>query len=201
MAIKPGKILWITLLLVLLLVGGVGLGIIPVNLFFAKKAITAQIQEHTGWRLDINGSLSLRLGPRPVLQASGLEVTGPASANHLVLEADNLLIRTKISSLLKVRLDVTELQLLGIRPDFCAFSRCEVTALPRSLDLIGSAPFGKSLSIEIHGEHPGGDLFLSAESGNLGMLLEDPADYPVALKLNTFGSDLTVEAAVDQYQG
>ena len=73
MAIKPGKILWIALLLVLLLVGGIGLGIIPVNLFFAKKAIAAQIQEHTGWKLDINGKLSVRLGPRPV----------PVSYTHL----------------------------------------------------------------------------------------------------------------------
>lgn len=175
---------------IMLLIGCVAVGLVPINLFFAKDNISNWVLQNTHLELEIDGPLRIRLGPRPRLTASNIRLASSDASSQSSLQAENLLVRTRLASILHRKLDIRELQIDGIVPATCHESGCPPEWLPEKLDLIAAAPFDDELTIEVVGESPSGLMTLSVSGDSLNELLDDPAEYPFELDLQAFSSDL-----------
>ena len=100
MVLKIKRYLLVALLVILVLVGSVGLGLVPINLFFAKSTISMAVRDSLGAELDIHGTLQIRLGFRPVLNAAEISLYSPGLEGQPLLQIDNLTIRPRLLDIL-----------------------------------------------------------------------------------------------------
>jgi len=98
---KLKRYLLIFMAVLALLLAGFGLGVIPINLFFVKTAISAAALEHTGAELDIEGPLRLRLGFNPSLSASNLYLHVPGPAGQPLLAIEKVTIKPLLLKILR----------------------------------------------------------------------------------------------------
>lgn len=188
MAYKPGRFLWVSVSVMVLLICAVALGLIPINLFFAKNSISEWVLENAGWKLDVDGPMRLRLGPRPTLSASVLSFTNANQPGGPLVQADKLLVRTRVLSVLRKKVDIRSLQISGIAVDYCHGQDCELDFLPERLNLRATAPLDQALTVKIDGRNSSGDVELNASGDSLTQLLDDPDKYSFDLNLQAFSS-------------
>jgi len=198
MALKPGRYLRLTFIVLALLISAVAIGLIPVNLFFAKDAITEWVRENTGGELEIEGPLRLRLGLRPVLNASGIRFAPAGLSDPAVVQADSLFVRSRIGSILHKELDIRELQVIGIAADYCHQPDCRPDFLPEQLNLYATAALDQALTFEIEGQSAAGDLKLSASGDSLNRLLDNPDEYPLDLEFHSTPAVFKVSGIVQK---
>jgi uncharacterized protein involved in outer membrane biogenesis len=193
MATKTVRTLWIGVAALTLLIVGIGLGLIPLNLFFAKHSITRWVQEETGWQLAIEGPLRLRLGPRPVLTTGRWSLQGSQALDAPILTAESLRIQTRLLSVLRGRPDLRKLSASGLNSRSCPFDTCPPEIWPGELQVDVEAPFGEVMRIRLAGSVRSGPVSLDAQGGELSALLDDPASFPVHFSVR--GPDAVFDAS------
>jgi len=119
MAGKIKKTLLTSALVIAVLLAAVGFGLVPVNLFFAKSAITELIADELGVDLDIQGPLRIRFGPVPSLSASGINLHLPGNEGNPLLQIDQLAIKPRLMDLLDGDIYLRNFKAQGIEFDYC----------------------------------------------------------------------------------
>ncbi len=74
MALKRRKTLKSILAAIVLAVGVVILGLVPINLSFVKDTIEQYVRENLDLDVTFKGPLRLRLGPNPRVKATAIEI-------------------------------------------------------------------------------------------------------------------------------
>ena len=113
---------WGLKVLLLLLIGvllAVAFGVIPINLFFAKTAISDTVKQNLGVELDINGSLSLRLGFNPALSASSLEFLVIDQPDKSLLSVEKLIVRPVLFDVLRGDIHLKYLEVSSAVVNYC----------------------------------------------------------------------------------
>jgi uncharacterized protein involved in outer membrane biogenesis len=90
MASNRKKYLLISALIVMAVLTAVGLGLVPINLFWAKPAISNAVRANLGLDLHIHGPLSIRLGRNPVISATKVVLSNPAENDAPLVQVDQL---------------------------------------------------------------------------------------------------------------
>jgi uncharacterized protein involved in outer membrane biogenesis len=179
-----------------LLIALLGLGVIPVNLFFVKPAISEAVLERVGVQLDIKGPLRLRLGVNPSLTASGISLHAPGSTGQPMAGIERLTIRPRLLKTLKGDLDLRSITASGITVDE-GFGQAS-GFLPENLEMMAAAPFAGPLTVEFKGRKDGEAMTLAATGASLSSLLNDPEEYPLALQFNMLSSELRLDGSIIQ---
>jgi len=121
-----------------LLLAGFGLGVIPINLFFVKTAISEATLEHLGAELDIKGPLRLRLGFNPSLSASDLSLHAPGHAGQSLIAIEKVKIKPRLLKLLHGDIALRSVDASGITSDYLHGRVPDF--LPQVLELHAYAP-------------------------------------------------------------
>ena len=179
-----------------LLLAGFGLGVIPINLFFVKTAISEAALEHLGAELDIRGPLRLRLGFNPSLSASDLSLHAPGHAGQSLIAIEKVKIKPRLLKLLHGDIALRSVDASGITSDYLHGRVPDF--LPQVLELHASAPLNKALSVEISGRSGEEIMRLAASGASLNTLLSDPEVYPFTLQLNALSAELRVDGSINQ---
>ena len=116
---KFKKYLVISLLAIIVLTGSVGLGLVPVNLFFAKATISEAFKDSLGAEFEIHGSLWIRFGPRPIVSASDITLSQPGISDKPLLKIDDLTIRPRLREVLAGDIHLNGLSASGVIFDYC----------------------------------------------------------------------------------
>jgi len=93
------------------------LGLLPLNLFFAKSFVSELLEESTGLQLQLDGPLRLRLGFAPQLEVVNLTVRNEP---YLIASAENLQIQPRLLELLNGRISIKRASLSELSADVCA---------------------------------------------------------------------------------
>ncbi len=93
MAGKVKRYLLISALVVVVPLAAIGFGLAPINLFFAKPAISELINSNLGMDLEIHGPLRIRFGRSPALIASGITLRFPAADDKPLMQIERLVIK------------------------------------------------------------------------------------------------------------
>lgn len=188
MILKIKRYLSITLLMIVILVACVGLGLIPVNLYFAKTIISEAVRDSLGAELNIRGPLRIRLGFRPTLNASEITLTHPGTGNQPLVQIDSLRIRPRLIDLLSGDIHLRDLYASGMVFDYCQ----------DQLPLMGSGSGGLDLpSIAIDTLRLEDVQFRCATPehrlafipGHLDLIASAPLDKPVRVEIKSRNSD------------
>lgn len=99
-------------------------GLLPLNLFFVKSAISEAVQTASGLRLELQGPVRLRLGPRPSLTASEIALLRPGG-NTVAVKLEQVKAVSRLGFLLRGEWRLKGLRLTGLELDFC-----ELATLP-----------------------------------------------------------------------
>ena len=193
---KPGRILWVTLAVIGVFIVSIAVGLLPFNLFFAKDTITDWVQENAGVQLEIEGPLRLRLGPRPRLTASGIQITLPEASEVPSITAETLSVQPVISNLLRGSIDLSDIRGKGIAQNLCPEEVCPPGLIPERFELNAAARQGQPLFIEIKDDDVSGDFRLSFKGDPFMELLEDPQDYPLEFEIDALSAHLAGEGTV-----
>jgi len=100
MVLKIKRFLSVAVLVIVVLLVSVGLGLVPVNLFFVKTAISELVGDKLDANLDIRGPLRIRLGFRPVLSASEISLSPTGAAGQPLVQIESLAIRPRLFQVL-----------------------------------------------------------------------------------------------------
>jgi len=119
MAGKIKKTLLTSALVIAVLLAAVGFGLIPVNLFFAKTAISELVAGELGVDLDIQGPLRIRFGPVPSLSASGIKLHLPGNEGNPLLQINQLAVKPRLLDLLDGDIYLRNIKAEGIEFDYC----------------------------------------------------------------------------------
>jgi uncharacterized protein involved in outer membrane biogenesis len=111
--------IYLALAAFLALIVAIGAGVVPLNLFFLKSAVTDAVRERTGAELVIEGPLKLRLGPRPAVTASGIGVRLPSDPGRELIALDRLLIQPKLLDVLDGEMHFRRIEIAGFRLNYC----------------------------------------------------------------------------------
>jgi uncharacterized protein involved in outer membrane biogenesis len=90
------KNLLIFALALLLPLAGVGFGLIPISLFWAKPALSQVARDYLGMDLNIGGPLRLRLGSSPSLSATEITLHNPAEGGRFLVHLDQLVVKPRL---------------------------------------------------------------------------------------------------------
>ena len=119
MAIKVKRYLLISALVVVALLTAIGFGLIPVNLFFAKPAISELAIGKLGMDLEIRGPLRIRFGPVPALTASGIAIRFPADGDKPLMQIEQLVVKPRLLALLDSDVFLRSINARGVEFDYC----------------------------------------------------------------------------------
>jgi uncharacterized protein involved in outer membrane biogenesis len=122
--------LLISVAVLAILLTGFGLGVIPINLFFLKTAISEAAREQLGAELGIEGPLRLRLGFSPSLSASLISLSAPGSAGEPIAAIERLTIRPRLLGLFHGEVLLRGVEASGIVLDYCPQRFPEPRAAP-----------------------------------------------------------------------
>ncbi len=190
------KFLLVSVVTLAVLLAVLGLGIVPINLFFAKKAISEAALERLGMQLEIKGPLRLRLGFNPSLSASSISLRAPGSADQSLATIEMLTINPRLLNTLNGNIDLRSVEASGIVLDY-GFEWAS-RFLPASLDVRASAPLDEPLNIEINGSRGEKTMRLVASGASLNTLLNDPEEYPAAVQLKISSIDFRMDGLIMQ---
>ena len=101
MAGNRKKYLLISALIVMALLTTVGLGLVPINLSWAKPAISDAVRANLGLDLHIHGPLRVRLGSNPVLSATKVVLSNPTENDAPLVQVDQLAAWPRLIALLQ----------------------------------------------------------------------------------------------------
>ena len=119
MAGKVKKYLLISALVVVMLLAASGFGLVPINLFFAKPAISELVTGNLGMDLEIHGPLRIRFGRAPALTASGITLRIPAVGDKPLMQIEQLAIKPRLLALLDGDIFLRNINAVGIDFDYC----------------------------------------------------------------------------------
>ncbi len=119
MAGKVKKYLLISALVIVVLLATISFGLVPVNLFFAKPAISELVSGNLGMVLEIHGPLQIRFGRTPALTASGITLRFPAADNKPLVQIEQLAIKPRLRALLGGDILLRSINAVGIDFDYC----------------------------------------------------------------------------------
>ena len=122
--------LLISVAVLAILLTGFGLGVIPINLFFLKTAISEAAREQLGAELGIEGPLRLRLGFSPSLSASLISLSATGSAGEPIAAIERLTIRPRLLGLFHGDVLLRGVEASGIVLDYCPQRFPEPRAAP-----------------------------------------------------------------------
>jgi uncharacterized protein involved in outer membrane biogenesis len=111
--------LLISVAVLAILLTGFGFGVIPINLFFLKTAISEAAREQLGAELGIEGPLRLRLGFSPSLSASLISLSAPGAAGQPLAAIGKLTIRPRLLKLFHGDILLRGVEASGIVLDYC----------------------------------------------------------------------------------
>ena len=101
------------------LLTAIGFGLIPVNLFFAKPAISELAIGKLGMDLEIRGPLRIRFGPVPALTASGIAIRFPADGDKPLMQIEQLVVKPRLLALLDSDVFLRSINARGVEFDYC----------------------------------------------------------------------------------
>jgi uncharacterized protein involved in outer membrane biogenesis len=188
------KILLGTAISLAILLACLGLGLIPLNLFFLKATITEAVRDHSGAELAVEGPLRLRLGPRPKLTARKVTLRWPDETRPLSTYIEELSIQTRMASVLRGDIDLTRATADGIVIDPGAEELRD--KLPENLRLKASAPLNEALKAELEGPLANQTWTLSLQGASLDTLLAAKQEYPLKAGLSLPGSGLDFDGVI-----
>lgn len=119
MAGKVKKYVLISTLVVLTVLAAIGFGLVPVNLFFAKAAISSQVADRLGMDLEIQGPLRFRFGPVPALTASGITLRSAGNDTTPLLKIERITARPRLAALIEGDIFLRQLLVEGVATDYC----------------------------------------------------------------------------------
>jgi uncharacterized protein involved in outer membrane biogenesis len=198
---KIGRYLLVALLAIAVLIASVGLGVLPLNLFFAKSAISKAVMETLGAELIIHGPVRIRFGFKPVLSASEITLSAAGRTGRPLLQIDSLAIRPGLLDVMRGNMHLRNLEATGIAFDYCPVR----ISIPEAEPGEGSLPSIAVDRLRLTGIRPhcaqaGRELaFLPAEfdltasaprDGQLSMEIEG-RDGPEIMTLTAVGASLT----------
>ena len=118
------------------ILAAVGLGLVPLNLSWAKPAISDAVRANLGLDLHINGPLRIRLGRNPVLSATKVVLSNPAENDATLVQVDQLTAWPRLIALLQGDILLRKLDASGVEIDYCqeSFSSPEKVPQPPDAD-------------------------------------------------------------------
>jgi uncharacterized protein involved in outer membrane biogenesis len=119
LAINVKRYLLISVLALAVLLAAIGFGLVPVNLFFAKSAISELLTRNLGMAMEIHGPLRIRFGPVPALTASGITLRFPAADDEALLQIEQLAIKPRLLALLDGDVLLRSINAGGVEFDYC----------------------------------------------------------------------------------
>lgn len=119
MAGKVKKYLLISTLVVVTLLTAIGFGLVPVNLFLAKPAISKLIFDKLGMDLEIHGPLRIRFGPTPALTASGITLSFLARNDEPLIHIEQVAIKPRLQAFLDGDVLLRDIHIKGADIDYC----------------------------------------------------------------------------------
>ena len=119
MAGKVKKYLLISTLVVVTLLTAIGFGLVPVNLFLAKPAISKLIFDKLGMDLEIHGPLRIRFGPTPALTASGITLSFLARNDEPLIHIEQVTIKPRLQAFLDGDVLLRDIHIKGADIDYC----------------------------------------------------------------------------------
>lgn len=188
------KYFFISVAVVFLALACLGLGVIPVNLFFIKTTLSDTAREQWGVELLVEGPLKLRLGFDPALSAADITLSSPDHGLVDPVEVDRLTVKPGLINLIRGHLDLRKIQASGIKIESGSAMASEI--FPEVFQLWASAPVNGPLQVEISGQRDHETLKLAASGASLGALLDGPEEYPLTLELEGFSARLHVEGSI-----
>jgi uncharacterized protein involved in outer membrane biogenesis len=188
------KILLGTAISLAILLACLGLGLIPLNLFFLKTTITETVRDHTGAELIVEGPLRLQLGWQPKLTAREIVVRWPEEPHPLSASIRDLTIQTRLASVWRGDIDLQSLTARDIVIDPGSYDVSDW--LPERLNLEAAAPLNRAMSLVLEGRIRSEDWSVSLTGASLGELLKATKEYPLAVNLTLPGSALGFEGSI-----
>ena len=116
---KSTQILLIPLVLILVGLTLFAVGVIPVNLFFARSLLSELSVRHTGLDLHIAAPLQLRLGSIARLSGGVIELRRPDHPQRPLLRIQGLELSANLRQLLQGDIHITEIIASGVKLDYC----------------------------------------------------------------------------------
>lgn len=113
-------------------------GAVPISLAFLKDTVKEITFAAFGVKVDIQGSLRLRLGWHPSLSATNVTAAVPGDAGTPLVQVDNLSVSPRVFDLLRKRLHFREIESTGVAVNYCA-------ALPARKDAAAEQPSNPAL--------------------------------------------------------
>lgn len=111
------KIILISLLLIILAVGGFTVYVSQMDWNTQKERLSAQLSEITGKKIQFSGDLQVKLFPHPRLSAVDVQILNPQTGDKLAT-IKNLQTEVSLSSLLHRKPDIQSLSLEGMEAWF-----------------------------------------------------------------------------------
>ena len=134
------KYLLISALIVLALLAAIGLGLVPLNLSWAKPAISDAVRANLGLNLHIHGPLRVRLGRKPVISATKVVLSNPAENDAPLVQVDQLAAWPRLIALLQGDIFLRKLDVSDVEFDYCQESFYSQESAPQSPDADGLLP-------------------------------------------------------------
>ena len=119
MAGKAKRYLLISVLILTALLVAVGIGLVPVNLFFAKTAIARLVTENLGMEFELSGPLRFRFGLSPTLTASDITLRISNDPGGPFLTIDQVQVSPRLWSVLGGEFFLRGIKADGIDLDYC----------------------------------------------------------------------------------
>jgi hypothetical protein len=184
---KVKKYLLISALAVLVLLAAIGFGLVPINLFFAKPAISNLIAQNLGMDLEIQGPLRIRFGPAPKLTASGITLRFQEPGGRPLVHIAQLAIRPRLQDVLNGDFHLRGISATGVEIDYCQGVPHNSETIPDPLSGRGAQPSIAIDQLRIRDIRPG----CSKQENLLGFLPRQleleasaPLDGPTSVSLD-----------------
>jgi len=222
MGLKRRTILRTILAATVLALGVILLGLVQINLSFVKDDIEQFVRDSLELDVTFQGSLRLRLGPDPRIEATAIEIHKAGAVDEVLLRVDALSAHLKAVQVAGAQFDYcAALPSLGddnksngplpsIAADtvmatnlhiFCGDRRNEQTPDVVIGELYGSASASGAMAVAAQGRVNDLPIELEAHSGNLNALLTSPDDFPVRFGIASEGAEFRLEGAIDDPLG
>ena len=101
------------------LLTAIGFGLIPINLFFAKAAISELASGKLGMDLEIRGPLRIRFGPVPALTASGITLRYSADDDKPLVQIEQLAVKPRLLALMYSDVFLRSINARCVEFDYC----------------------------------------------------------------------------------
>ena len=134
MGLKRSTILKSILATIVLVLGVIILGLVPINLSFVKDSIEDYLRENLDLDVTFQGPLRLRLGPNTRVEAAAIEIHKLGADDEVLVRVGALSLNPRLFEIVRGRMHVKSIQITDVEFDYCA-------ALPSfGNDTVGTEP-------------------------------------------------------------